>query len=831
MCIRDRIGQGWTILDDSELAGNTYYADADNDGFGDANMTRDTCALTPPAGYVTNADDCDDTNDQIHPNATEICDGINNNCDGQIDEGFVVPAISTSGQPKICYGESFDLATINLVDANNTGAIISYHTDSPADGNNSLTNTLVSPSDTADYYILATTNDGCKNELKVTVIVVPEIDILLTPQNPTTICTGDNYDLGSFNLSGTSSLMAISYHSGTPTTVSNQISNQLVTPTTDSTFYYRLEDFDGCVLEIPLGITVNPATHVDCSSCPGTIIYVNSQATSGTNEGSSWADAFINLQSAIDLIVDGSCPAGTEIRVASGTYKPTKERNSGDPRSKTFYIDTDMKLYGGYNPNGDGTRDFTTYPTILSGDLDNNDVPNQITDPETCITLFGDNSYNVLFINEVSSNFQIDGFIIASGWNNSNSLFKNGGGLVNNGNGRVSQPTLSNCWFTSNQAGFLGGAIYNDGRNGGNASMTLINCNFYCNQAVGGGAIFEDTGNGIISSTVSSCKFLKNQTSNQGGAILSSASDGNYTSTFTNCLFAENSAANYGAAIYNFNDTNRPNGKCEPEYSFCTISNNTAGVGGIGGAIYNNFATPIVQNSILWGNCMDANGLFKEQIVDIANGQIISKYNLIQNGYIVPPPANFPEELENAPLFADPSQGDYSLLSCSPAIDKGNEQVTPTEDIAGNIRPTNAAYDWGAYEYTGSPCNTNIVYVNETATGNNDGTSWADAYIDLQTAIETAKNQTKEEIWIAEGVYYPTKERDWTKPSTPTNQNNTFYIDFDVKIYGGFPNSGNPNMGDRDWDIHRAILSGDIDLNDDNSDGNYIAENLSLIHI
>lgn len=64
-----------------------YYVDADNDGYGDA-MDNGTLSCTPISGSVTNADDCDDTNNAVNPGATEVCDGIDNNCDGQTDEGF-----------------------------------------------------------------------------------------------------------------------------------------------------------------------------------------------------------------------------------------------------------------------------------------------------------------------------------------------------------------------------------------------------------------------------------------------------------------------------------------------------------------------------------------------------------------------------------------------------------------------------------------------------------------------------------------------------------------------------------------------------------------------
>ncbi len=64
---------------------HTFYADADGDGHGDPDAVVTDCAQ--PTATVTNSTDCDDGAIAINPNAAETCDGVDNNCDGAIDEG------------------------------------------------------------------------------------------------------------------------------------------------------------------------------------------------------------------------------------------------------------------------------------------------------------------------------------------------------------------------------------------------------------------------------------------------------------------------------------------------------------------------------------------------------------------------------------------------------------------------------------------------------------------------------------------------------------------------------------------------------------------------
>jgi len=63
-----------------------YYTDSDGDGFGDDATGLESCSQPP--NTITIGGDCDDMNDQIYPGASELCDAVDNNCDGNIDEGL-----------------------------------------------------------------------------------------------------------------------------------------------------------------------------------------------------------------------------------------------------------------------------------------------------------------------------------------------------------------------------------------------------------------------------------------------------------------------------------------------------------------------------------------------------------------------------------------------------------------------------------------------------------------------------------------------------------------------------------------------------------------------
>ncbi len=98
----------------------------------------------------------------------------------------------------------------------------------------------------------------------------------------------------------------------------------------------------------------------------------------------------------------------------------------------------------------------------------------------------------------------------------------------------------------------------------------------------------------------------------------------------------------------------------------------------------------------------------------------------------------------------------------------------------------------------------NRFYVNDDATGNNDGSSWTDAFTDLNDAllfVASSGNYNGAEIWIAEGFY------------TRLSQNQSFLVTNDALLYGGF--AGNEtDLNERDIQNHPTIISGDVGWND-----------------
>lgn len=76
---------------DEDITNSDYWPDSDSDGYGDASATA-TSDCKPPSGMVDNRQDCDDSDGDIHPGSRDVCDGIDNDCDGSVDEDAAASA-------------------------------------------------------------------------------------------------------------------------------------------------------------------------------------------------------------------------------------------------------------------------------------------------------------------------------------------------------------------------------------------------------------------------------------------------------------------------------------------------------------------------------------------------------------------------------------------------------------------------------------------------------------------------------------------------------------------------------------------------------------------
>lgn len=95
------------------------------------------------------------------------------------------------------------------------------------------------------------------------------------------------------------------------------------------------------------------------------------------------------------------------------------------------------------------------------------------------------------------------------------------------------------------------------------------------------------------------------------------------------------------------------------------------------------------------------------------------------------------------------------------------------------------------------------IYVDASATGNNDGNSWSDAYTSLKDATDFA-TVNGDEIWIAKGTYTP----------DASDRTASFNIKADISLYGGFLGT-ETQVEQRDFKVNKTIVSGDLNANDD----------------
>ncbi len=411
-----------------------------------------------------------------------------------------------------------------------------------------------------------------------------------------------------------------------------------------------------------------------------TVIYVKWDA-SGANSGSSWADAYKDLQSAL-----ASAVSGNQIWVAAGTYTP------GSLRTDTFTLRSGVAIYGGFagTESALSQRNWTANVTTLSGEIGSAGSTAK--------------SYHVVTGGGAESTAVLDGLTITGGETDDT-----GAGMYN----AYSSPTLANLTFFNNRtyAWGLGTGMYSN-----HSSSTLTNLMFtgtYSYNA--GGGMYNESSSPIFTNVTFSANTASNGYSGMGagGGMYN---DSTSSPLLTNVVFDGNRALSgysqmagpsMGGGMYNAGN---------PVLTNVTFSNNTAVVG-TGAGIYNegspvltdvtfsgnasehgaaidNSGRPSIFNSVFWNDGSAEISNATDSTSRIAN-------SIVQGGC----PAGSTCTNISA---ADPKLGSLrnnggftrtmALGAGSAAIDKGNKVTCAPTDQRGVRHPQGSGCDIGAYE-------------------------------------------------------------------------------------------------------------------------------------
>ncbi len=470
-----------------------------------------------------------------------------------------------------------------------------------------------------------------------------------------------------------------------------------------------------------------------------TIRYVNAGVSGGANNGSSWVNAYNDLQPAL-----AAAQSGDQIWVAKGTYYPT---TSATNRNAYFNMKNNVGIYGGFI----GTEtllsqsNWTANSTVLSGDIDRATDPLVVSGSSTTLTIAGNagNSYIIVYASGLDKTAILNGFTITGGsaYNNlsggidiydaspsfTNLVLYGNYGPYGGGLGNInSSPTLVNLTFSSNSSQYGGGMNCNSG------SPTLSNVIFSGNRSMysGGGM----TSSNSATPTLTNVVFSANS-SNQGGGM-----ENDYSSapSLNNVIFLFNYATQ-GGAIYNY------------ATSGVTINNATFyanyATGG-GGGILNDYASCTINNSIFSNNGLNYNPTVAGADIQLgasSSGSPTSatiNYSALQltnNNY------NNPSFTINSDLFAQnarfvnpniPAGGDgifgtaddgLTLQSTSPCINKGSNSGVPTgvtTDFAGMPRIAGGTVDMGAYEAQSAVLPLQLLNFNGNRQANSNLLQW-----------------------------------------------------------------------------------------------------------
>ena len=430
-------------------------------------------------------------------------------------------------------------------------------------------------------------------------------------------------------------------------------------------------------------------------------LFVNKEAPQGS--GNSWNDSYLTLTQAMNVAC--KCSLVKEIWIANGVYYT----NSNNYKDSSFLIPSGVKLYGGFKGIESSIleRDSGISGSIISGDIG---VVNDSLD----------NSHTLFKAIDTQSGTLLDGFVINGSYgthSNEGSALK----IISENDSTFLK--LKNVHFENNVAD-RGAAISTEFGQDGYINLDIDSCSFINNKAhdlfARGGAINLDLDSCTFELNVKNTVFQNNSAESSGAIYLGAEGfESRINYQFINSIFKNNTSQGVAGLLYEQN-TGDLFGRFEGclFYGNYTMEQDSIGMQLRGkDSIINctfykdrmsfRYGEFYMTNNIFWGrdsffvNNFPIDGVTK---IDFTNSIIQDSFSFEKYPVFNSSTSAYSNIFIGGPSFRDPLNFDFSIGSCSEAVDHGVQVKLQYHDIVGTRRPINGLYDLGAFEYDGPNC-------------------------------------------------------------------------------------------------------------------------------